>query len=244
MLLITESGSQEQLDLIRLALLLHEGREAVPGSFLVCPVLKEWPVETEFYSQLKTAQAEDPQLAQIKQQLLTEHQLPPTCRMLYAIHNDFVVVPEVDGRQRIVVPPGPLRREICKLFHDEGGHPGGHRTLAAVSRHFFWPKMSQEVRAYAASCAACQAAKGSNRLPGGFAEPHTLPAEPGAHWTIDFLELPKSANGYTCLLTMTDRVSKLIVLIPMKQTTALDVAEAFVQHVFCWFGAQLSLCSD
>jgi hypothetical protein len=83
-----------------------------------------------------------------------------------------VVVPEPDGRQRIVVPPGPLRQEICKLFHDEGGHPGGHRTLAAVARYFFWPKMSQEVRAYAASCAACQAAKGSNRLPAGYSEPH------------------------------------------------------------------------
>jgi hypothetical protein len=43
---------------------------------------------------------------------------------------------------------------------------------------------------------------------------------------------------------MTDRVSKLVVLIPMRGTTALEVAEAFVQHVFCWFGAPLSLCSD
>ena len=243
-LLITEAGEQESLDLIALAILLHEGQDTLPVASLVCPVLEEWRVETDFYSQLRAAQTADPHLTQIKQQLLAVQQPPPACRMLYAIHNDLVVVPEVDGRQRIVVPPGPLRKEICKLFHDEGGHPGGHRTLAAISRHFFWPKMSQEVRTYAASCDACQAAKGSNRLPGGYAEPHALPAEPGAHWTLDFLELPKSANGYTCLLTMTDRVSKLIVLVPMRNTTALDVAEAFVQNVFCWFGAPLSLCSD
>ena len=43
---------------------------------------------------------------------------------------------------------------------------------------------------------------------------------------------------------MTDRVSKVIVLVPMKGTSALAVAEAFIQHVFCWFGAPLSLCSD
>ncbi len=43
---------------------------------------------------------------------------------------------------------------------------------------------------------------------------------------------------------MSDRVSKLVVLIPMRGTTALEVAKAFVKHVFCWFGAPLSLCSD
>ena len=77
-----------------------------------------------------------------------------------------------------------------------------------------------------------QAAKGTNRLPGGYSEPHALQAEPGAHWTLDFLDLPpsQSANGYTCLLTLTDRVSKLIVLVPMQGTTAVDVAEAFVKH--------------
>ena len=243
-LLVTEAGGQENLDLIALAVFFHNGQDAVPGVLPVCPLFEETRVETDFYVRLRAAQDADHQLAQVKQQLLAAQHPPPACRLLYAVHNDFVVVPEIDGRQRIVVPPGPLRQEICKMFHDEGGHPGAHRTLAAVARHFFWPKMSQEVRAYAASCAACQAAKGTNRLPAGFAEPHALPAVPGAHWTLDFLELPESANGYTCLLTMTDRVSKLIVLVPMKTTTALDVATAFVQHVFCWFGSPLSLCSD
>ncbi len=142
-------------------------------------------------------------------------------------------MPEADGRQRIVVPPGPLRQEICRLFHDEGGHPSGHRTLAAVSslKYFFWPKMSQEVRAYAALCAACQAAKEAYRLPAGYSEPHKLPDEPGAHWTLDFLELSTSAAGHQCLLTMTDRVSKLVILIPMRHgSTSNSIPGPISQH--------------
>ncbi len=97
-------------------------------------MLEEWRVETDFYTQLRAAQAADPHLAQIKQQLLAEQQPPPTCRMLYAIHNDLVVVPEMDGRQRIVVPPGPLRKEICILFHPLAGALPGQYAIWRASR--------------------------------------------------------------------------------------------------------------
>jgi hypothetical protein len=46
------------------------------------------------------------------------------------------------------------------------------------------------------------------------------------------------------MLTFTDRLSKSVVLVPLKQTTVIDVAQAYVEHVFCWFGAPLSICSD
>ncbi len=49
------------------------------------------------------------------------------------------------------------------------------------------------------------------------------------------MELPESANGFTRLSAFTDRVSKVVVLAP-RTATAVEVAEAFVQHVFCWFG--------
>ena len=42
----------------------------------------------------------------------------------------------------------------------------------------------------------------------------------------------------------TDRVSKVVILVPMKSTTAIDVAHAFVEHVFCWFGMPQSFLSD
>jgi hypothetical protein len=68
--------------------------------------------------------------------------------------------------------------------------------------------------------------------------------EPGAHWTIDFMELQESANGFTRLLVFTDRVSKVAVLAPVRTATAVEVAEVFVQQVFCWFGMPQSFFSD
>ena len=104
--------------------------------------------------------------------------------------------------------------------------------------------MQRMVLSYVTSCTVCQAAKSGNRNPPGRAEPHALPNEPGAHWSLDFLELPTSNNGHTCLLVFTDRVSKVVILAPMKSTTAIEVAQAFVEHVFCWFGMPQSFLSD
>ena len=58
----------------------------------------------------------------------------------------------------------------------------------------------------------------------------------GVDWTIDFMELPESANGFTRLLVFTDRVFKVAVLAPIRKVRAVEVAAAFDQHVFCWFG--------
>ncbi len=69
----------------------------------------------------------------------------------------------------------------------------------------------------------------------GFVEPHVLPEEPAAEWTVDFMDLPRSAEGHNCLLVWTERVSKLMVLVPMSNQaasiTAVEVAKAFVDHV-------------
>ena len=68
------------------------------------------------------------------------------------------MVAEGDRRQRIVVPEGPLRSEICKFFHEKNGHPDVHRIINAVTSYFFWPSMHKEIRAFVGSCPACQAA--------------------------------------------------------------------------------------
>ena len=115
----------------------------------------------------------------IKQGLKDRAEQPSAFHMLYEISDGLVVVPEHDGRKRLVVPDGPLQQDICKHFHNECGHAGLHRTLYTIAHYFFWANMSKNVKSYVASCAACQAAKGANRLPGGVSEPHDLPADPG-----------------------------------------------------------------
>ncbi len=62
------------------------------------------------------------------------------------------------------------------------------------------------------------------------------------------MDLPRSADGHNCLPVWTERVSKSVVLVPLSNQAAsimaLEVAKAFVEHVFCWFGVPIVILSD
>ena len=164
-----------EYDLIALGAWLHEHQHVCPPSPLVCPVLSETRIQSELRSRVRQAQAQDPGVQDIRQKLEAAEAQPSAFLMIYALEDGLVVIPEHDGRTRLLVPDGSLQQDICKYFHDEAGHPGIHRTLHAINTYFFWPNMSKTVRQYVASCAVCQAAKGANRLPGGFADPTPCP---------------------------------------------------------------------
>ncbi len=97
-------------------------------------------------------------------------------RTLYVVTDGVLGVRTPDGQLSTVIPSesGPLRAAVCQFFHDEAGHPGVQRTRQAVGRYLYWPEMSRFVSRFVSSCAACQAAKGSNCRPAGFAEPRIL----------------------------------------------------------------------
>ena len=51
-----------------------------------------------------------------------------------------------------------LRAEIIRLHHDMpvGGHEGQWKTTELVTRNFWWPGVSREVKQYVEECDACQ----------------------------------------------------------------------------------------
>jgi len=62
---------------------------------------------------------------------------------------------------------------------------------------------------------------------------------------MDFISgLPKS-NGFDTVLTVTDRLSKMVHLIPtVKNASATDVANLFLRHVIRHHGIPQSIVSD
>ena len=248
--LTSDQQDCRSLDLVDLALLLQDYQHIFPVMQSEADaVFPDTQVHSLFYDQIVAAQQQDPETKVIVQKLL-DPASAGNCefRMLYVVQDGVLGVREAEGRLRTVIPAGPLRAEVCRFFHDEAGHPGGQRTLQAVTRYFYWPNMSCFITRFVTSCSACQASKGSNRLPAGFAEPHVLQNEPAAEWSIDFVDLSKSADGHNCLLVWTERFSKLVVLVPKSNQaasiTALEVVKAFVDHVFCWFGVPTAILSD
>ena len=70
---------------------------------------------------------------------------------------------KVDGiiykEGKVYVPKDEkLRAEIIRLYHDTpiGGHGGQWKTVELVTRNFWWPGITKEVKRYVEGCNACQ----------------------------------------------------------------------------------------
>ena len=63
---------------------------------------------------------------------------------------------------------------------------------------------------------------------------------------MDFVtNLPKSKNGDDCILTVVDRFSKFVILLPCKlMVTAADVAKLVFDNVICKYGCPKKIISD
>jgi len=70
-----------------------------------------------------------------------------------------------DSEPRLCIPADrKLRGQILHDHHDApmAGHLGEEKTLASVKRHYFWPKMTRDIRRYVKTCDSCQRNKPSN----------------------------------------------------------------------------------
>jgi hypothetical protein len=71
-----------------------------------------------------------------------------------------------------------MRRDFISEAHDSplgGGHQGVEKTAAAIASQFYWPHLTQTVRAWVRSCDVCNCVKHSNQLPYGFLQPLPIP---------------------------------------------------------------------
>ena len=63
---------------------------------------------------------------------------------------------------------------------------------------------------------------------------------------MDFItSLPVTQSGYDSILTVVDRFSKFVILIPIHTTVdAADVARLFFDNVVCKYGMPVKVISD
>ncbi len=177
----------------------------------------------------------------------------------YAADNDYVDadfnsrLQQQDGlwyyHDRLAVPSDPsLRAMIIAELHDSptAGHLGTDKTLAAVSRRFWWPRMSQTVRDYLRRCHSCQVSKPVNQKPYGLLQP--LPT-PSANWeqvTTDMItDLPPTQRGYDSIAVFVDRLSKMVHFAPTtKQVTSAGYARLLLDNVIRLHGFPRVIISD
>lgn len=129
-----------------------------------------------------------------------------------------------DGHRRLFVPDGNLRASVLRHAHDDvaAGHLGSRRTLERVRRHYWWPTLSKDVRAYCASCAVCASSKAGGRKRCELS-PMAMPFRKWAYVSLDFVS-GLGDGEYKSALVVCDMLTKRIRVIPTQR--ALDVATA------------------
>lgn len=174
---------------------------------------------------------------------------PALCRK-YALTTDGLLVQlsNMDPPRLCIPDVADLRLTLVRDNHDAtaSGHFGFDKTYRQVSSRFYWPSMSTFIKSFCASCEYCQRAKGSTQSRSGLLAP--LPVSEG-RWetiTMDFITgLPKTARGYDCILTVTDKLTKRSHFIACHtEDSAVDIANIFIHEVFRLHGIPKQIVTD
>jgi len=149
------------------------------------------------------------------------------------------------GSQQLVIPR-PLVKDVLRAEHSSAlvAHPGGSRMYQTMRKHFYWPSLATDVLGWVAACPNCA----KTRLMGtqSTAPMRLFPAkEPFEAWAIDLLgPLPRTLEGYECILVICDRFTKITRAVPSKDISALDVLSAFLDTWVASYGILDSVLSD
>ena len=147
---------------------------------------------------------------------------------------------------RLVVPSDPeLREALLHDSHDALGHFGAKKSLAALSRSFYWTGMAKQVEEYVASCDGCQRHKSRTTRRAGKLHPLPVPPRPFTDIALDFVGPLPSSNGKDLLLTITDRLSGYTRLVACRtKDGAKEIAHVFLEEWIRFFGVPERLVSD
>src|SRR6266568_4700368 len=138
-----------------------------------------------------------------------------------------------------LVLPAALRAPLMQAVHEGiAGHLGASKTKAHISNRAYWYLWRRDVDIFCRKCDDCSEYNRS-RLPPrqGKLVPMVLGA-PVERWSIDLAgKFPQSSAGYVYIMTAICAFSKFIVLVPLRDKTAMTVATAIYDYVFLKYGA-------
>jgi hypothetical protein len=126
------------------------------------------------------------------------------------------------------------------------GHMGRDKTEEQVRRQFYWRGMTEDIGNFIKTCQVCQAHKYKQHAKHGLCTPLALATRPFWSISLDLITgLPMTPQKYNAIITVVDRFTKMVVLIPCDSSiSGVEVAKLLVEKVFCKFGFAGDLVSD
>ena len=197
--------------------------------------------QTHLFKLLQQAYAENAAITELLQ-LLKDGQYHPR----FVLQNDIIITREIPFR--VLIPEhNKLRTALFTEIHDTplAGHPGFHKFMSYVQRHFVGTRLRMDVLEFTRSCPQCQIAKPRHTLPFGTIMPLQPPEEPWQDISMDLIvHLPQS-QSYNAIFVVVDRFSKMAHFIPTQtQINAPDLAKLFLDNIVRIHGFPRSIVSD
>ena len=143
--------------------------------------------------------------------------------------------------------PFEKRDEIFYELHKSpiGGHKGVSKTYNRIKQSYFWENLKLDVQRRIQQCLECQLKK-LVRLK--TKQPMVITDTPGTVFekiAMDIVgPLKASKNGNEYILTMQDQLSKFCLAVPLQNTLASTIADAFIKKLICVFGAPKVVLTD
>ena len=142
-----------------------------------------------------------------------------------------------------IVVPTTLRCKVMQAGHNQSGHFGINKTKILIQKHFYWPRMGQEINQHCKTCPRCLKFNYKKRSK----EPlHPLPviSTPWRRIAIDIVgKLPRTQNGNSYILTIMDFATRYMEAIPLKRVDA-DTTCSALMEVFARYGIPEEVLSD
>ncbi|CAK9811734.1 Retrovirus-related Pol polyprotein from transposon 297 [Anthophora quadrimaculata] len=145
------------------------------------------------------------------------------------------------------IPPAEEREEIISEYHASAiaGHKGVNKTYSRIREKYYWGSMKADIQKFIQNCRNCQLQKLTRQKT---RQPMVLTDTPGAAFdkvSMDIVgPLPTTSDNYTYILTIQDLLTKYSIAAPLRQATAIDVADAFISHCICKHGAPKAVITD
>lgn len=126
-------------------------------------------------------------------------------------------------RDRLVLLKS-LHKDIFKAAHDQLGHVGYRRTHERITDKFYIHQLDKNLKAYLEYYGDCMRHTTPRHKPWGQLQPILTASEPFHTICIDFiLALPRTGHLHDCALTITNKFSKAVALVPGRTSwTALE----------------------
>ena len=159
--------------------------------------------------------------------------------------NTYIKIIICNGTLKYV--PFEKRDEIFYELHKSpiGGHKGVSKTYNRIKQLYYWENLKIDIQSRIQQCLDCQLKK-LVRLK--TKQPMVITDTPGAAFdkiAMDIVgPLKTSKNGNKYILTMQDQLSKFCLAVPLQNTLASTIADAFIKRFICVFGAPKVVLTD